>query len=211
MVTSQNGIDLITKFEGLRLKAYQDAVGVWTIGYGHTAGVTEGQEITKATAVEFLTQDLAAAEEAVSSKPYDWNQNEFDALVSFTFNCGRGNLTKLLKKNTRTKEEIAAAFLLYNKAGGKELAGLTKRRKAERALFERVATDADYYPAYTEAFGHLDTILLAIGVPAEYTGNYTRRAPLAYANGIPNYNGTLKENMQLIQLARTGKLRRIAE
>lgn len=133
MMTSNAGINLIKKFEGCRLAAYKDTVGVWTIGYGHTGGVTPGMKITQADADTFLRKDLTKFEGYVNSLTITLSQNEFDALVSFTYNCGYGNLKKLVKG--RNKIEIANALLLYNKAGGKVLAGLTKRRKEEQALF----------------------------------------------------------------------------
>lgn len=205
MKTSQKGIDLIKSFEGLRLTAYKDPVGILTIGYGHTKGVTESMKITGDQADAYLLEDLKMAEAAVSKKPYEWNQNEFDALVSFTFNCGSGNLTKLVKSGKRTREEISAALLLYNKAGGKELAGLTRRRKAEKELFDTpICTEV--YPAYTGPAAHLDTILKAVGVPAAYIGSYKKRRPLAEANGFVNYQGTARQNLDLIALARAGKL-----
>lgn len=133
MMTSNAGINLIKKFEGCKLTAYKDAVGVWTIGYGHTGGVTQGMKITQADADNFLRKDLTKFEGYVNSLTITLSQNEFDALVSFTYNCGFGNLQKLVKG--RNKTQIANALLLYNKAGGKVLAGLTKRRKEEQALF----------------------------------------------------------------------------
>jgi len=133
MKTSQKGIDLIKSFEGCKLTAYQDTVHVWTIGYGHTGGVKSGQKITKAQAEDFLKADLAKFEKAVDALKMDFNQNQFDALVSFAYNCGTGNLNKLCKG--RTKAEIGSKMLSYNKAGGKVLAGLTRRRKAENKLY----------------------------------------------------------------------------
>lgn len=135
MKTSQNGIDLIKKFEGCRLKAYRCQAGVLTIGYGHTEGVKDNDIITNAKAVEYLKEDLRSFEKNVEkyNKIYLWNQNEFDAMVSFAFNVG--NIDQLTAKGTRSKEEIAEKMLCYNKAGKKELPGLTKRRKAERELF----------------------------------------------------------------------------
>ena len=136
MKTSQNGITLIKNFEGLRLTAYKPVITekYWTIGYGHYgADVKKGMTITMQKAEEFLIQDLVKFENYVNNLKRSFNQNEFDALVSFCYNCGEGNL-KLLCKN-RTNPQIAQAILLYNKAGGKVLEGLTKRRSAERELF----------------------------------------------------------------------------
>lgn len=138
MKTSQNGIELIKKFEGCKLTAYRDAVGVLTIGYGHTGNVKEGQKITKKKAEELLIKDLEKFETGVNLlilAKYRFNQNEFDALVSFAYNLGLGNLKKLTKNGKRNKGQIADAIPLYNKAGGKVLSGLVKRRKAERDLF----------------------------------------------------------------------------
>lgn len=135
MKTSQTGIDLIKKFEGCRLDAYKCPGGVWTIGYGHTAGVTAGQKISTAQAEAYLRADLEKFEKLVAKydSKYRWTQNEFDAMVSFAYNLG--SIDKLTAKGTRTKNVIAEKILLYNKAGGKVLAGLTKRRQAERELF----------------------------------------------------------------------------
>lgn len=135
MVTSQTGIDLITKWEGFKNTAYKCPAGVWTIGYGHTKGVKKGDTCTKAQALEYLKSDLATAEKNVRSfnKVYNWTQNEFDALVSFAFNIG--SINQLTANGTRTKEVIANRMLLYRKAGGKILKGLENRRKEERALF----------------------------------------------------------------------------
>ena len=133
MKTSQNGINLIKRFEGCKLTAYKCPAGVWTIAYGHTAGVYSGMKITQQQADEFLKQDLVVYENHVNNLNRSFNQNEFDALVSFCYNCGAGSLQTLCKN--RTNAQIADALLLYNKGGGKVLQGLVNRRKAERELF----------------------------------------------------------------------------
>lgn len=137
MKTSQRGIDLIKQFECLRLTAYKCPAGVYTIGYGHTRGVKRGMKITEEEASAYLTADLRNSEKAVERYDgiYHWNQNEFDALVSFTFNCGATNLRALLRNGRRNRSQIAATLPLYRKAGGKVLKGLVRRRAAEKALF----------------------------------------------------------------------------
>ena len=137
MKTSQRGIKLIKQFEGVRLTAYKCPAGVYTIGYGHTRGVQRGMKITEEEASAYLTADLLNSEKAVEryDSVYHWNQNEFDALVSFTFNCGAANLRSLLRNGRRNRSQIAAALPLYRKAGGKVLKGLERRRAAEKALF----------------------------------------------------------------------------
>lgn len=137
MKTSQRGINLIKQFEGVRLTAYKCPAGVYTIGYGHTRGVQRGMKITEEEASAYLTADLRNSEKAVEryDSIYHWNQNEFDALVSFTFNCGAANLRSLLRNGRRNRSQIAATLPLYRKAGGKVLKGLERRRAAEKALF----------------------------------------------------------------------------
>lgn len=137
MKTSQRGINLIKQFEGVRLTAYKCPAGVYTIGYGHTRGVQRGMKITEEESSAYLTADLLNSEKAVEryDSVYHWNQNEFDALVSFTFNCGAANLRSLLRNGQRNRSQIAAALPLYRKAGGKVLKGLERRRAAEKALF----------------------------------------------------------------------------
>lgn len=137
MKTSQRGINLIKEFEGLRLTAYRCPAGVYTIGYGHTRGVKRGMKITEEEASAFLTADLLNSEKAVEryDSVYHWNQNEFDALVSFTFNCGATNLRSLLRNGRRNRLQIATTLPLYRKAGGKVLKGLERRRAAEKTLF----------------------------------------------------------------------------
>lgn len=137
MKISQEGLDLIKKYEGCYLKAYKDPVGIPTIGYGHTKNVVMGQVITQQKAEEYLLQDVHSAEckvKALDSK-YHWTQAEFDALTSFCFNIG--SLTGLTKFSTRSKEQIAAKMLFYVNAGGKKMAGLVKRRQEEHDLFSR--------------------------------------------------------------------------
>lgn len=132
---TQRGINLIKEFEGVRLTAYKCPAGQWTIGYGHTKGVYQGMTISQAQANSFLAQDIAEFEGYVNrqSMSFDPNQNQFDALVSFSFNLGSKNLGTLVKN--RSSIQVADAILLYNKAGGKVLPGLVRRRKAERDLF----------------------------------------------------------------------------
>ena len=136
MKTSKAGIDLIKRYEGCRLKAYKPVPTekYWTIGFGHYGpDVTEGMTITQAQADAFLVEDIARFENAVNAQKLTLSQNQFDALVSFAYNCGVGNLAKLCKG--RSLAEIADAMLLYDKSNGKPLAGLTRRRKEERELF----------------------------------------------------------------------------
>lgn len=134
MKISEQGIALIKLFEGCRLTAYKCPAGIWTIGYGHTENVRESDKITQSQAEAYLVEDLSKYEKNVAKyAKYKWNQNEFDALVSFAYNVG--SIDGLTAKGTRTKQEIAEKILLYNKASGKVIAGLDKRRRAERELF----------------------------------------------------------------------------
>lgn len=137
MKISTTGLNLIKSFEGCRLIAYKCPAGVWTIGYGHTGNVKSGQKITQAKADAYLKADLAKFEKHVMSydKKYNWNQNEFDALASFAYNVG--SITQLTANGTRTKKQISEKILAYDKAAGKTLAGLTRRRQAEKALFDK--------------------------------------------------------------------------
>lgn len=135
MRTSQNGINLIKQFEGCQLTAYKCPAGVWTIGYGHTAGVRQGDRISAAQAEAYLRVDLEKYEKKVDKYHgwYGWTQDEFDALISFAYNIG--SIDQLTANGTRSRAAIAEKILQYNKAAGKVLAGLTRRRQAERELF----------------------------------------------------------------------------
>lgn len=135
MQTSAAGINLIKRYEGCRLAAYKCPAGIWTIGYGHTAGVKKGQVITQAQADILLLEDVKKFEEKVNKyyNIYTWKQHEFDALVSFAFNLG--SIDQLTANGTRDRQTIAEKIILYNKAGTTVLAGLTRRRKEEQALF----------------------------------------------------------------------------
>lgn len=132
-------VEIIKHYEGLRLKAYKCPAGVWTIGYGHTKTAKQGQVITEDYAVELLRLDLADAERAVNKYvKAPINQNQFDALSSFAFNLGGGNFrssTLLKKLNARDYLGAANEFKRWNKAGGKVLNGLVRRRESEANLF----------------------------------------------------------------------------
>lgn len=144
MQTSKKGIALIKQFEGCKLTAYQDSVGVWTIGYGWTQPVDgkpirAGMTIKQETAERLLKMGLFSYESDVSRLvKVGLTQGQFDALVSFTYNLGARSLstsTLLRKLNAGDYAGAADEFLRWNKAGGKVLNGLTSRREAERALF----------------------------------------------------------------------------
>lgn len=134
-------VDLIKEFEGCILNAYRDPVGIWTIGYGTTKGVKPGMKISKAEAESLLLKDIEEVRVPALRKMIKVavTGNELCALVSLCYNIGTGALAKstLMKKlnANRSDEEVANEFLKWNKAGGKVLKGLVRRRKAERSLF----------------------------------------------------------------------------
>ncbi|KVO41268.1 lysozyme [Burkholderia ubonensis] len=139
--TGTQGIELIKHFEGLRLARYLDAVGKPTIGYGHLILPHERftRPLTPAEADALLRQDLRSAELSLRKLlRVPVTQQQFDALMSFVFNLGSGRLrssTLLRYLNAGAPARAADQFLVWNKAGGRPLAGLTRRRRAERALF----------------------------------------------------------------------------
>ena len=139
MKTSPKGIALIKEFEGQRLKAYKGPGGVWTIGYGHTAGVKPGMLISKAQAEEYLKADLIAFERYLNGLGLALNQNQFDALVSFIYNVGTGNFSNstLLRKVRANPQEnsIMDEFLRWVYSKGRVLPGLQRRRLAEMKLY----------------------------------------------------------------------------
>ncbi len=142
MKTSDLGKEFIKKFEALVLLSYKDIAGIWTIGYGHTRGVKEGQRITEEEANEFLEEDLIPGEEAINSMKIDFHQREFDALSSFIFNIGPSKFKKsTMYRYLYSKEFFLASqeFPKWNKAriNGelKPVVGLTKRRNKEKELF----------------------------------------------------------------------------
>lgn len=143
MKISAEGLALIKSFEGCKLTAYK-AVSTekyYTIGYGHYgADVKKGMKITQAQADAYLVSDLAKFEAKVEkyNSKYHFNENQFSALVSFAYNVG--SIDQLTANGTRTIAQISAKFTAYNKSGGKVLAGLTKRRNTEKALFDKATT-----------------------------------------------------------------------
>lgn len=140
---SQTGIDLIKHAEGMVLNAYQDTGGVWTIGVGHTGpDVTPGLVITEARSDELLRRDLVTAEDAVRRLFPVTTQNQFDALVSFTFNLGEGQVaTSTLRRKHNDGDYTGARteFARWNKDNGVVLNGLIKRRAAEAAWYGKAA------------------------------------------------------------------------
>lgn len=140
MTISEQGVAFIARYEGCRLEAYKCPAGVWTIGYGHTAGVKQGDRLSSTEeAIKLLRDDLKKYGEAVNICKkkglisFPLQQCQFDALTSFCYNCGAGNLQKLVEG--RDEYTIADKILAYNRGGGKELPGLTRRREEERAMF----------------------------------------------------------------------------
>ena len=140
MEISQEGLSLIKKFEGCELESYKCAAGVWTIGYGSTNGIEEGMEISQERADMLLLEDVEIFEEAVNKLvEVSLEQNQFDALVSWTFNLGSTNLqnsTLLKVLNNKDYEGVPSQIKRWNKAGGEVLQGLVRRREAEALLFE---------------------------------------------------------------------------
>ena len=139
--TSPKGVDLIKEFEGLRLNAYPDPGSggdPWTIGYGHTKGVKKGDVVTQEQAEQMLRQDLRHFERAVASLAPKTTQSQFDALVSFAFNVGEGNLkssTLLKKHNAGDYAGAKNEFARWTRAAGRVLVGLARRRAAEAELY----------------------------------------------------------------------------
>lgn len=138
MECGSKGIALIKEFEGCRLKAYKCPAGVWTIGYGWTIGVKPGDVWTQAKAEEMLAKGVKPYADAAEVKCPHSTQNQFDAMVSLCYNIGPGNFAKssvARLHNAGNFTGAADAFLKWNKGGGKVLAGLTRRRQAERNLY----------------------------------------------------------------------------
>jgi lysozyme len=143
--TSEQGINLIKQFEGCHLKPYQDPIGLWTVAWGHLIGdgktlpIEWFRELTQDEADELLKKDLVRFERGVERLcPLNLTQPRFDALISFAFNLGLGNLQiSTLRKKHNRNDVLGAAneFVKWNKAGGKVLRGLTRRRQAEQTLY----------------------------------------------------------------------------
>ena len=139
MNISEQGLELIKIFEGCELKAYKCAAGVWTIGYGHIKGVSEGDEISASTANIMLQEEIVEYEDYINNGvTVPLKQHQFDAMVSWVYNLGNGNLTSstLLKVlNSSDYDGVPEQMMRWNKAGGKVLEGLTRRRQAEADMF----------------------------------------------------------------------------
>ena len=153
---SVDGLRLVQRFEGLRLSSYLDAVGVWTIGWGHT-GQVDGQPlmadmtITREKADALLYLDLKRFEDCVqTSVARNATQDQFDAMVSFAYNVGCGAFKKstLLKMFNASDDRAASQFARWNRGGGRVLKGLTRRRAVEAAMFR----GDDWEKAFREAF-----------------------------------------------------------
>lgn len=138
---TNQGLELIKSFEGLRLKAYKCPAGVWTIGYGHTKGVKEGDVITEQEAEDMLKKDVVGFEINVRGAVIpNLNDHQYDALTSFAYNVGLGNfrkstLLRLINSGITAREDITNQFMRWVYAGGKKLTGLVRRRTAEAELY----------------------------------------------------------------------------
>lgn len=219
MKTSDNGIKLITSFEGCKLSAYQDAAGVWTIGFGHTGRVYPGMVIDSDTAITLFKEDLKRFENNVNKfmPIYHFTQNQFDAMVSYAYNIG--SINKLVDNGKRTLQEISDDIPNHNKAGGKILKGLTRRRLAEKELFDKDlpknnvtkkdnlpatlhSPNIKYFPACDKSFNSIVMALKSLNAP----NSLEYRKHIAAINNIQNYTGTAEQNEKMLKLLKKGKL-----
>lgn len=140
MKISQEGVALIKKFEGCELDAYQDSVGVWTIGYGHTKEVKEGDKINKDEADYLLQEEMIEYESYINDMvDVDLNQSQYDSMCAWVYNLGPSNLgssTMLRVLNEGKYDEVPQQMKRWNKANGEVLDGLIRRREAEALLFQ---------------------------------------------------------------------------
>ena len=210
MKISEKGLELIKTFEGLRLSAYKalSTEKYYTIGYGHYGSdVRKDMSITESQAEELLKKDVEKFEDKVNKySNYNFNQNQFDALVSFAYNIG--NIDQLTAKGTRTIEQISSHISLYVKAGGKTLAGLVKRREKEKELFDtpvesnNTSTTDIFYPKCDSKFTSIVDALKSIGVDS----TYSFRKKIADKNGITRYVGSDSQNIALLSKLKKGVL-----
>lgn len=140
MTDLTDALNLIKRFESCKFTAYQDVVGVWTLGWGHTMNVNQGDTCTQAEADEWLNEDVTqVAKQVETALDVDLNDNQFNALVSFTYNVGIGRLqgSTLLKRLNAGQDpsDVSSEFLRWDYAGGRVVPGLELRREAERNLF----------------------------------------------------------------------------
>lgn len=192
MKPSNNLIAMIKKFEGFYSKAYWDVDG-YSIGYGHHENVSKNDTITEAEASALLLKDLTNIYAPYVNnyvKTYNFNQNEFDALVDFTYNCGAGNLNRLLENGNNDRAGIRRDIVKYNKAGGVYMQGLQNRRNAELTLFN---TPADTKQTSTVTG---DAVAIAIDViDGKYGTGQTRKNKLgARYNEIQAIVNTIIKN-----------------
>lgn len=201
MKISNNGLELIKKFEGCRLCAYKDSGGVLTIGYGHTRGVKLGQKITQKQADAFLLEDVKRAETQVNKymHVYNFNQNEYDALCSFAYNIG--SIKQLTANGSRSKKTISNKIVEYCKCNGKVLNGLQKRRKAEQKLF-LTPLENKYFKRCSKSTKTITLGLKEIGVDS----SYSYRKKIASVNGFVNYSGKYEENVKMLLMLKNGQL-----
>ena len=191
---SPHGLAKLKQWEGLKTKAYKDAGGVWTIGYGHTAMAGspqpyQGQVITAVEAESILLKDLTQYEAAVENNvKVKLNDNQFAALVSFAFNVGIHafkNSTLLKKLNQGNFDAVPTELMKWTKAGGKKLQGLVNRRRAEGYLWMEGAyvTSKDVVPEQKKEnlFSRKETALSVGGMATGLTGFATGSGPVQWA------------------------------
>ncbi|OLY45118.1 lysozyme [Bartonella apis] len=191
---SPHGLEKLKQWEGLKTKAYKDAGGVWTIGYGHTAMAGspqpyQGQVITAAEAENILLKDLVQYEAAIENNvKVKLNDNQFAALVSFAFNVGIGafkNSTLLKKLNQGDFNAVPTELRKWVKAGGKKVQGLVNRRQAEGYLWMEGAyvTSKDVVPEQKKEnlFSRKETALSVGGMATGLTGLATGSGPVQWA------------------------------
>lgn len=186
---NETGLDFIKQWEGLKLTAYLDAAGIWTIGYGHTRRAGEpypykGMKITQADADRILLRDLAQYEYTIENNvKVDLTDNQFSALVSFCFNVGPANFRKstLLKKlNAGDYNAVPAELMKWVYAGGKRIQGLVNRRAAETGLW---AKGAFVSSGYTPATARKDRAILTPEAIGPVAGAMAGVGSVAYGSG----------------------------
>lgn len=204
MKISKQGLELIKSFEGCRLKAYQDIGGVWTIGYGHTDNVKSGDIITQKEADELLLKDLERFEKHVSTYVpiYDFNQNQYDALVSFAFNVG--NIRELTANGKNSISDIKKLLPQYCHVKGVKVNGLVRRRNAELKLFNTKTKKIKKY--YAKCNKNETSIVEGLKDVGEKDTSFENRKKIATKNNIKNYSGTANQNIKMLNKLKKGTL-----